>query len=289
MFVALAITLFLAVLPVSAAPADAPKPSPDATPPRWLGRVDTGAPGTFPAPRPFTASYAVSWGGLQAAHVETRCTAAEAGETQLSVKASTTGLARSLYTLDATHLSVVNRSTLHPVRLEQSEDTSGRKVTSRVDFLPDEAVRSTTDPGKKGKEPSAGKDPGNRGHGITAYPNLYDMNSALLYVRSLPMHDGDERTLAIMTANSPYLATIKVLGRNRVRVHAGEYAAIECSVALEKINKNGELEPRKGFKSAHAWLSDDADRLLVKVEAQVFVGAVSLELEKVNFTNPAAR
>ena len=114
------------------------------------------------------------------------------------------------------------------------------------------------------------------------------MNSALLYMRSLPMHNGDERTLAIMTANSPYLATIKVLGHSRVRVHAGEYAAIECSVALEKINKNGELEPRKGFKSAHAWLSDDADRLLVKVEAQVFVGAVSLELEKVNFTNLAA-
>ena len=114
------------------------------------------------------------------------------------------------------------------------------------------------------------------------------MNSALLYVRSLPMHDGDERTLAIMTANSPYLATIKILGHGRVRVRAGDYPAIECSVALEKINKNGELEARKGFKSAHAWMSDDADRMLLKIEAQVFVGAVSLELEKVNFTDPAA-
>ena len=253
-------------------------------PPRWLGRVDTGAPGTFAAPRPFTASYAVSWSGLQAAHVETRYTESAAGETQLFVKATTTGLARSLYTLDATHRSVVNRRTLHPVQLEQSEEASGRKVTARVDFMPDEAVRSASDPGKKGKDTATGKDPGKPRVRHYPYPNLYDMNSALLYVRSLPMHDGDERTLAIMTANSPYLATIKVLGRTHVRVGAGEYAAIECSVALEKINKNGELEPRKGFKSAHAWLSDDADRLLVKVEAQVFVGAVSLELEKVNFT-----
>ena len=114
MFAALAITLLLGVLPLSAAPpADATKPSPDAAPPRWLSRVDTGAPGTFPAPRPFTANYAVSWGGLQAAHVETRCTETDAGETQLFVKANTTGLARSLYTLDATHRSVVNRKTLH--------------------------------------------------------------------------------------------------------------------------------------------------------------------------------
>ncbi len=282
--------VFLAVLPLSAAPDVALKPSSGtALPPRWLDRVDTGAPGTFPAPRPFTASYAVSWGGLQAAHVETRCTMTDAGETQLFVKANTTGLARSLYTLDATHRSVVNPKTLHPIRLEQSEDTSGRKVTAHVDFLPDEAVRSAYDPGKKGKDAATGKEPGKSRTRHYPYPNLYDMNSALLYVRSLPMHDGDERTLAIMTANSPYLATIKVLGHSHVHVHAGSYAAIECSVALEKINKNGELEPRKGFKSAHAWISDDADRLLVKVEAQVFVGAVSLELEKVDFTNPAGR
>ena len=76
------------------------------------------------------------------------------------------------------------------------------------------------------------------------------MNSALLYLRSLPMNNGDERTLALMTATGPYLATIKVVGRGRVRVEAGEFAAIECSLSLEKINKNGELEPRKGFKTA---------------------------------------
>ena len=79
-----------------------------------------------------------------------------------------------------------------------------------------------------------------------------------------------------------------MLGRSQVRVRAGEFPAIECSVALEKINKYGELEPRKGFKSAHAWLSDDADRLLIKVEAQVFVGSVTLELEKVSFASAAA-
>ena len=226
---------------------------------------------------------------MQAAHVDTRCTATDAGETQLFVRTSTIGLARSLYTLDATHLSVVNRRTLHPLRLEQSEETPGRKVTARVDFLPDEAIRSAFDPGKKGGDAATGKGAGKSRVRRYPYPNLYDMNSALLYVRSLPMRDGDERTLAIMTANSPYLATIKVLGRSHVRVRAGDYATIECSVALEKINKTGELEPRKGFKSAHAWLSDDADRLLVKVEAQVFVGTVSARTGESKFRQPGGK
>ena len=184
-----------------------------------------------------------------------------------------------MYTLDATHLSVVNRRTLHPVRLEQSEETSGKRLTDHVDFSPGEAVRTNSNSQKK-------KDQAKSRPRHFPYPELYDMNSALLYTRSTPMTAGAEYTLPLMTATSPYLATIKVLGRNRVRVGAGEYPAIECSVALEKINRHGELEPRQGFKSAHAWMSDDADRLLLKVEAQVWVGAVSLELEKVNFTNP---
>ena len=227
----------------------------------------------------------MDWGGVEAAHVESRYTSPEGGgDAQLSVKAKTTGLARSLYTLDATHLSVVNARTLHPIRLEQAEDVSGKRATARVDFSADGAVRSGTSTPKKGKETST---PRLRRY---PYPGLYDMNSALLYMRSLPMNTGDERTVVLMTATVPYLATIKVIGRSRVRVAAGEFPAIECSLALEKINKNGELEPRKGFKSAHAWLSDDADRLLIKAEAQVFIGSVTLELEKVSFVGaPTAR
>ena len=293
MLAPLAIALFLAVLPISNAPGandppaavvpDAPKSPPPAAA-RWLARVNAGEAGAFPPPRSFTASYRVNWGSVEAARVESRFTAPENndGDTRLAVRANTTGLARTLYTLDATHLSVVNARTLHPVRVEQQEEASGKRATSRVDFLPGEAVRTASfTSSKKGRETPKPR--------CYPYPGLYDMNSALLYMRSLPMNTGDERTMALMTATGPYLATIKVVGRGRVRVGAGEFPAIECSLALEKINKNGELEPRKGFKSAHAWLSDDANRLLVKAEAQVFIGSVSLELEKVSFGGAPGR
>ena len=62
-----------------------------------------------------------------------------------------------------------------------------------------------------------------------------------------------------------------------------------CSVALQKINKRGELEPYRSLKEARAWIGDDANRLVLKVETQIFVGAVEMELEKVSFPTAPAR
>ena len=284
----LAISLFLGVLPVSVAP-NAPEPPPPTKDagalPGWYDRVNTGAPGTFAPVRSFTATYGISWGGLSAAHVEAQCVASPgAHEIRSTFKAATTGAARVLYKVDATHLSVVDRNTLLPVFIEQSELNSRKHIAARVDFTRADAVRVERDLKKDEHDPAAvGK-----AHRLR-YPGLYDMQGAFLYLRSLPLATGDEKTIPLMTAGSPYLATVKVLGRNRVQVKAGEFAAIECSLKLEKIRKDGTLEPRKGFKSARAWISDDANRMLVKAEAEIFVGSVDLELEQVNYTGEAAR
>ena len=157
------------------------------------------------------------------------------------------------------------------MRFEQQQDAGGKKTDIRVDFNAAGAVRTNTNPTKT---VAPRRFP---------YPGLLDMHSALLYLRSLPLAEGDEKTFPVMASNTPYLVTVKVLGRERVKTRAGEYPAVRCSLALEKINKRGELEAHKSFKSAQAWISDDADRLLLKVESEVFVGSVNLELQQVTF------
>ncbi len=285
----LAISLLLGILPL-AATVDSPSPAPvesakGAPIPSWYDRVNAGVPGAFAPVRSFDASYRLIWGSLQAAQVDAQCVSSPAKhEIHTTFKVTTTGAARALYKLDATHVSVVNRDTLQPVYLEQTELNSRKHTFSRVDFNPVEAVRVDRDLNKDPHDPTATGKP--RHH---RYPNLYDMQSVLLYLRSLPLATGDEKTLPLMTSGSPYLATIKVVGRDRVKVKAGEFAAIECALKLEKIKKDGTLEPRKGFKSAHAWISDDANRLLIKAESEVFIGSVSLELEQVTFPDAAPR
>ena len=145
---------------------------------------------------------------------------------------------------------MADRHTLRPVRYEQRQETSGKKTYTRVDFTAHEAVRINVDPA--GTPPA---DPAKAAPRHFPYPGMFDMHSALLYLRSLPLTDGDEKTFPVMASNTPYLVTVKVLDHERI----------------------------KSFKSARAWISDDTDRLLLKVETEVFVGSVNLELEKVTF------
>ena len=283
MLALLATLLLTAVLPVPADAAPAPTPTPaagSAPLPPWYGRLSPGTPGAFPALRSFDATYRVTWsGGLDAAHVDAHVVLPANGSTiRTEVKAETTGLARTLYKLDATHVSLVDRRTFRPEHLEQTEQGSTRHFSTRVDFTPEGAIRHTRDLAK-----SEAEDTASRKARPFPYPGLFDMEGVFLYLRSQPLQDGDEKTLLLMTSGSPYLVTVKVLGRNPVQVKAGKFPAIECSLKLEKVSKNGELEPRKGFKSADAWISDDANRMLVKVQSEVFIGSVNLELEKVTY------
>ena len=285
MFPLLLTAFVLAVLPVSAAPHATPAPPADApasqppTPPSWLGRVNAGPAGNFPPPRSFTASYRITWSDVEAGQVEAKCISPESGaDIHTAIKASSTGGARLLYKLDAAGTSVADRRTLRPVRFEQRQEAAGKRTYTKVEFTAREAVRTNTDP--------AGPPPGDPARAVPRhipYPGLFDMHSALLYLRSLPLNDGDEKTFPVMASNTPYLVTVKVLDHERVTTRAGEYPAVQCSLSLEKINKQGELEAHKSFKSARAWISNDSDRLLLKVEAEVLVGSVNLELEKVTF------
>jgi hypothetical protein len=79
------------------------------------------------------------------------------------------------------------------------------------------------------------------------------------------------------------LATVTVLGRERLTGPSGAYNAIKLDLQLSKIGKNRELEPHRKFRRATVWLSDDPDRLLLRIQAQIFVGTVFAELQSVEF------
>jgi hypothetical protein len=69
-------------------------------------------------------------------------------------------------------------------------------------------------------------------------------------------------------------------------VHAGSYNAIKLDLQLKRIGKHLQLEPHRKFRHATIWVSDDGERLLLRIEAQVFVGTVFAELQSMRFDNP---
>jgi hypothetical protein len=237
----------------------------------WEATVTAASPPSFPNPRPMHARYGFSWSGFPGATAEIKLNKPASDRLQLDVTARTTGLARALWKFDATHTSIVNSATLHPGSVRQIENDRSKKIVTELSFTGSGVVSKVTEtPGPKTKLRKFD------------YPNLFDLQSALLYLRSQSMPERSVQRIVVYPATAPYLATATVLGRERMTVPAGTYNAIKFDLQLNRI-KDGQLQPHRKFRRANAWLSDDSNRLLLKIEAQVFVGSVVCELQSVDF------
>jgi hypothetical protein len=168
----------------------------------------------------------------------------------------------------------VNAGSLHPISVRQVENDRGKKIVTELSFASGGVVSNITEtPGPETKIRRFD------------FPHLFDLQSALLYLRSQSLQERSVQRIVVFSATDPYLATVTVLGRERVTVPAGTYNAIKFDLQLNRI-KDGQLQPHRKFRRANIWLSDDPDRLLLKIEAQVFIGSVFCELHSVDFENP---
>jgi hypothetical protein len=114
-------------------------------------------------------------------------------------------------------------------------------------------------------------------------PNLHSIDSALFYLRSQPLKSDGVQRVVVYPTTAAYLCTITPAGRERITVPAGSYEAMKLDLQLNKIGGKRELQPHKKFRRATIWLSDDADRVVLRIEAQIFVGTVFTELQSLQF------
>ena len=196
---------------------------------------------------------------------------------QLEGTGRTTGFVRALWKLDVMQRAIANSQTLTPIETQQTESYRSKKIATHLTFTDDGVTRARTE----GEGADAKKTTRNYG-----FPNLFDLYSAALYLRSQPLKEGGVYRLAVYPATNAYVAIIKVTGREKTSVRAGTYNAIKLDLQLKRIGKHLELEPHKKFRRATIWVSDDAERLVLRVEAQIFVGTVFAELQSVRFDNP---
>ena len=248
---------------------------PNATPAAsWEATLTASSPPVFPNSRPLHARYGFRWSGFPCASAEIRLNRSAGDRLQLNVTARTSGLVRALWKYDAAHTSLVEARTLHPVSVTQTESERGKKTLTELSFTPTGVTsKVSVTPGARTKVRRFD------------FPHLFDLQSALLYLRSQNLQERNVQRIVVYPATDPYLATVTVLGRERVTVPAGTFNAIRFDLRLNRI-KQGQLQPHRKFRRATAWLSDDVDRLLLKIDAQVFVGSVFCELQSVDFENP---
>lgn len=176
-----------------------------------------------------------------------------------------TGWAHALYPYQFNYTSFLHPKTLRPIMFVGTE-TGKNEVDALSYKFNSKGVTGT----KKNTE-----------NGVTRtdtshFPYAYslDLFGGLLQVRSMPLQKGSTVVMPFHPIASPYLAKIRVLGREQ---HLGR-ACIKLNVALQKIDENLSLKNYKKLKSATVWLSDDQWRVPIEINAKVFVGHVRVFL-----------
>ncbi len=243
----------------------------------WQATLSKDPPGNFPALRPLQASYRFGWSGFTAATGEVHFAKPSGDRFQFDGTGRTIGLVKALWKFDVNHRAVASAETLHPIETQQTENYRSKKIVTNLTFT-NTGVTRTRIEGEGGTAGTKTRQ--------FSFPNLFDLHSAALYLRSQPLRDRSAYRIVVYPTTNAYLATVTVVGREKISVHAGTYNAIKLDLQLKRIGKHLELEPHRKFRRATIWVSDDAERLLLRIEAQIFVGTVFAELQSVHFDTP---
>ena len=241
----------------------------------WESTITPLAPGAFPELRPLRTTYRFGWNGVAAGRGEIRL-GKTAGAFHFDASGGTIGLARTLWKYDVRHTARSDARTLRPLEVHEVEQVRSKKFTTSLSFG-SHGVVSDREEEQNGSVKSKTR--------RFSFPDTLSVNSALLFLRTQPLHDGAVHRIVVYPSTSAYLATITSRGHDRITGPTGAYDAIKVDIQLTKVGKKRQLKPHKNFRTATVWLSDDADRLVLRIETQVFIGTVFAELESVRFEN----
>ena len=250
--------LFLTILPSFAAP-------------KWLDEVNIPRTGALDKIAPVKLSYAMTWDGrLNAGSFQLLFGEKDPRYPKHFLVRSyggSTGWAHALFPYKFNSTSFLHPKTLRPIMFVGTE-----KEKNETDALNYRFTSKGVSGTKKKTE-----------NGVTRtrtskfpYANPLDLFSGLLQIRSMPLKKGDTVVMPFHPVATPYLAKVRVLGRENHRGHQ----CIKLNVALQKIDKDLSLKEYKKLKTATVWLSDDQWRVPVEISAKVFVGHVKVLLTK---------
>lgn len=241
--------------------------------PEEVHRVEEAArfrPGNFlPSPE-VAVGYRFGWSGIEAANgrVVLRGNGLE-GDSRLEGAVQTTGLARALWSLDAT-LDARSGSGIRPLSVLQSERyRGGRERKVEIAF---ENNRFLTWQWEATREPRPAKPK------VVRRAGVHSLHSALLALRSVDWAQQTRASLLITPGKSLYLLEAEYLGRETLRGSFGESNAILLDVRLGKLLKDDTIEPHRKVRHIRVWLDPGPARIPLRIEADVFIGYVFAEV-----------
>jgi len=237
----------------------------------WRGEVNVPKSAALNAISPTKLSYDISWNGkLKAGNMHLLFGKKDPKYPKHFIAqgyGGSTGWAHALFPFQFNYISFLNPQTRRPIIFVGSEKERS-KLTKQEYRFKSSGVTGTEVKTRDGKVKSY--------KSRYPYPNSLDLFSGLLQIRSMALKNGDKVIMPFHPVATPYLARVKVLGRE---THRGR-KCIKLDISMEKIDENMALKKYDKLKSATVWLSDDGWRVPIEVRAQVYVGDVRILLTR---------
>ena len=244
----------------------------------WSHELTPAPDKPFPDIRSFKATFRFGWSDIfDSARASAEFTKSADGKYSIHASGQTIGLVRHLWKMNATHDAVGMLLQSIPLSMHQMETYAKKTIETKAYFQPDFSwslrdAAPSTDPHKWRK---------------IKVTNLRDLTSAMLFVRSQPLNVGDEIVFTAFPGDSAYLARVHVASRETFLLNGESRKALRLTLDIKKINlqgpSKGELLPHSKFHSGTIWISDDADRMPIRAEVDIFVGYIHGQLESIHY------
>lgn len=242
-------------------------------PPSWLDGVTRMPPGGHADLRPVKLGYTLSWNNrVNAGKFQISVTDSKDSSGQFIGDASgrSSGFARILWPYDFRARSIIYKQSLRPVVFQLRE--KDRNATNSYDIIFESGGQVYTTTAQKKNEKA-----------VTATSGFnfdfgQDVLSSTFYLRSLSLDNGEKISMVVTPFNRPYLAELKVMGRESRRIKGKAYSTIRLDVRVGKINTDLSIKTYDRIKQTSLWVSDDDYRIPLELQSQISVGFVSARL-----------
>jgi Protein of unknown function (DUF3108) len=245
--------------------------------PVWKKLLTPEQSGNFSAIPPFHAQYEFGWTNIGAAKAEV--VFYYLGDHYFfSASGGTYGWARKLWQLDALQRASGFRGSWLPDKMYQSEQYRSYTMIMDVRYNKSQADRLRM------AIPTPGKPPARK---IFSIENMRDMVAAMLFIRSQPLRNGDQISQVVFPGDSAFFVQSRVLGRETIRWGGKPMPTIKLSLSMKRIlmegPQQGNLVVHSKFRSGVVWISDDKNRMPLRMEMNIFIGYVYAQLQSVWF------
>lgn len=244
---------------------------------------------TLPAPKPAPATVApASEVGLNPGETmafEVRLGGILAGQAQLAVgdigeldghralvvksRAETAGAAALIKHIVDEATTTIDMDTGRPLKLDTLVELNGVTTTANATF--DGSIASITY--QKSNDPRGRTFKVNFGQ-VT----VHDAHSAMAQIRGWRPAPGTTRTVFVVGGRRLWRVDVRFIGTETIGTTLGNRRAIHIDGASFRARPNMTLESDKPARTFSVWLSDDADRVPLKMVAHTELGDVTMNL-----------